>query len=274
MKKILLSLALVLTFTSTLLAQEGEIIYQEFDPPIHHYVVCSDTSMGHKFWLDLDLDGTFDMYFQELIDYRYLRGVFIELEAYNHSKFRNTNSVNWGDTIANVSDPDFVNPNFYHISEFYHDDERWAAIRWQRDNGYCYGWIEVELHCYDYLYPAYPGDPWVWPMSIDFTIHRMAFCTIPDYPLRVGQDSFEWDGINEASAFATLHPNPTSGLVTITGIDLKQVEVFNTLGQRVATASGEGETLQVDLSGLPVGVYFVNVTDGEGRKCTRKVVKE
>jgi hypothetical protein len=42
----------------------------------------------------------------------------------------------------------------------------------------------------------------------------------------------------------------------------------------VATATGEGERLTVDLSGLPSGIYFVNVTDKEGRKCVRKVVKE
>lgn len=75
-------------------------------------------------------------------------------------------------------------------------------------------------------------------------------------------------------AFATLHPNPTTGLVTVIGKDLKDAEVHNALGQRVATATGEGERLTVDLNGLPAGVYFVNITDKEGRKCVRKVVKE
>jgi hypothetical protein len=50
--------------------------------------------------------------------------------------------------------------------------------------------------------------------------------------------------------------------------------VFNTLGQSVATAKGEGERLTVDISNLPAGIYFVNITDGEGRKCVKKVVKE
>ena len=65
-----------------------------------------------------------------------------------------------------------------------------------------------------------------------------------------------------------------TGLVTITGQDLKSAEVFNTLGQQVVSTTGEGERLTVDLNGLPVGVYFVNITDEEGRKCVRKVVKE
>ena len=85
---------------------------------------------------------------------------------------------------------------------------------------------------------------------------------------------YDVDEHQSQEAFAALHPNPTTGLVTITGKDLKQAEVLNTLGQHVATTTGEGEMMQVDISHLPAGVYFVNVTDGEGRKCVRKVVKE
>lgn len=72
----------------------------------------------------------------------------------------------------------------------------------------------------------------------------------------------------------TIHPNPTSGQVIITGKELKSARVINTLGQCVATVKGEGEQITVDISDLPAGVYFVNVTDSEGRKCVRKVVKE
>ena len=92
-----------------------------------------------------------------------------------------------------------------------------------------------------------------------------AVTPIPSYDVEEHQDGF---------GRYTLYPNPTTGLVTVKGQDLKQAEVFNTLGQSVATVKGKGDTLQIDLSGLPTGVYFVNVTDSEGRKCVRKVVKE
>lgn len=52
------------------------------------------------------------------------------------------------------------------------------------------------------------------------------------------------------------------------------VKVFNTLGQRLATVQGDGEQLTADISSLPAGIYFVNITDNGGRKCVRKVVKE
>jgi hypothetical protein len=58
------------------------------------------------------------------------------------------------------------------------------------------------------------------------------------------------------------------------GQDLKTVEVFNTLGQQVSASGGKGERITLDISKLPAGIYFVNITDGEGRKCVKKVVKE
>ncbi len=85
---------------------------------------------------------------------------------------------------------------------------------------------------------------------------------------------FSGTGLDEMEQLFKVFPNPTTGQVTITGRDLKTAEAFNALGQHVATATNDGDRLTVDLGGLPVGVYFVNVTDEEGQKFVRKVVKE
>ncbi len=89
-------------------------------------------------------------------------------------------------------------------------------------------------------------------------------------------DIYDYDDLRETTLDNEVNivPNPTMSLVTITGQDLKSAEVFNTLGQQVAIARSEGETMQIDLSELPIGVYFVNITDKGGRKYVRKVVKE
>jgi len=71
-----------------------------------------------------------------------------------------------------------------------------------------------------------------------------------------------------------VYPNPTNGQVTITGENLRKAEVFNMLGQCVATAIGEGEMLHINLANLPEDIYFVSVTDVNGRKYVRKVLKE
>jgi len=59
-----------------------------------------------------------------------------------------------------------------------------------------------------------------------------------------------------------------------TGKTLRQAEVFNAAGQCTATATGTEDEIRIDLRQLPAGVYFVTVTDAEGRKCVKKVVKE
>ena len=69
-----------------------------------------------------------------------------------------------------------------------------------------------------------------------------------------------------------LYPNPTTGKVTVVGIEAAEVMVYNVLGQLVKTVWGTNE---VDLSGLVEGVYLLRITDAEGRNHTeRLVVKE
>ena len=108
-----------------------------------------------------------------------------------------------------------------------------------------------------------------------FHILESAFCTIPDYPLMWGQTNLTGIEENEeSSAFATLFPNPTNGIVTIAGENLQQAEIINIFGQQVLSVQGKGNELRIDMAALPAGVYFVTVTNEEGLKCVRKVVKE
>ena len=132
------------------------------------------------------------------------------------------------------------------------------AFRHQTVDGYHYGWAHI------YLTRAWHT----------VCISGMGYCTLPNQPIQWGQTDLV--GLEEATsnAFATIHPNPTTGLVTITSENLRQAEVINMLGQKVLSVQGEGNKLQIDLAPLPAGIYFVNVTDSEGRKCVRKVVKE
>ena len=69
------------------------------------------------------------------------------------------------------------------------------------------------------------------------------------------------------------YPNPTADRFVIKGDSLQQVEVYNLLGQFIASMKAEGNILLIDLSSRPAGVYLVSVTDTEGRRCVKKVVK-
>lgn len=89
-------------------------------------------------------------------------------------------------------------------------------------------------------------------------------------------DTINSAGVPEPMALegVQVHPNPTTGLVTVTGRSLRQVELSNVMGQHLLTAKSEGDELTLDIGSLPAGIYFVTITDEEGRKCVRKVVKE
>lgn len=69
-----------------------------------------------------------------------------------------------------------------------------------------------------------------------------------------------------------IYPNPAKEKVTIEGIEATEVEVYNALGQRVKMVRSSNE---INVSGLPEGVYLVRITDIEGKKHVARVaVKE
>jgi len=84
----------------------------------------------------------------------------------------------------------------------------------------------------------------------------------------VGVDETDWQG-NVA-----VYPNPVQSLVTVSGENLKELEVINILGQPVLKIGCSGESVTIDLAGQPAGVYFIKITDKDGNKYSEKVVKE
>lgn len=250
-------------------AQENEIIYTDFVPDSVKVFNYSDE--GHNILkTDMDNDGVEDFYFQALRDPHAPAAcvcLFTNVEG---------SGPNWLSRMAGICDyGDTLNPqNVYSRGAsfcWYHEnpeETKYVGIRILKDNGDCYGWVELNIK-WDSLYAHRLT---VRPI---LTVKCMAYCTIPDYPLRAGQTSLVW-GINEneSIAFATIHPNPTKGMATAIGRNLKQAEVINILGQRVTTVQGKGETMQINISNLPAGVYFVFITNEEGQKCVRKIMKE
>ena len=278
MKKKLFTLLMAIIAMASLHAQEGTIVYTDYG---------SDTVVGfnhHTITFDVDFDGEDDFYIQNYMGgpddhLEYIRFCAINFDftdlAYpvGQETGLGHDTIQTGDTLAQCNEwkhnfdfrwPCNICPEPY--DSFWDGFSGYVGTRKKVEDSYYYGWIEFK----SYWWFRYNG---IWVPTV--ILYKTAFCTIPDYPLMAGQTSLDW-GLDdtEATAFATIHPNPTTGLVTITGKALKQAEVLNTFGQCVTTTQGQGETLQIDIANLPVGIYFVRVTDKEGRKCVRKVVKE
>ena len=269
-------------------AQKGQIIYTDFEPDIFRdYWKILNVPMP-DINLDLDQNGTDDIKL-----YKEYSGWGFQVDA-----IMTVQSTGWWYRLPyTLFAPDNANPitgDTIHVDDVIANIENcwlsWAyrfstyggntactigdpnghyyvSVKHQTTDGWCYGWIDMNMYVNIEEGGSY---------HFYVTVYRMAYCDVPNYPLRVGQTDFSDEVLAESNdqGFVSVFPNPTNGQITITGKELKSAEVYNTLGQHIATTHGEGNQLIVDLCGQPAGVYFVNVTDKEGRKCVRKVVKQ
>ena len=75
--------------------------------------------------------------------------------------------------------------------------------------------------------------------------------------------------VNESSY--NVFPNPVKDVLTVSGENMKQVTVYNALGQLVKSVSCSDDTVQINVNDLQSGMYFVNVINKNGEMTTSKV---
>lgn len=78
------------------------------------------------------------------------------------------------------------------------------------------------------------------------------------------------ESVEENTASITLFPNPANESVTLTGMNIGTVSVFNALGQKVENFVTEGNVLTINTAKYENGVYFIKTNNGI---TTRFVVK-
>ena len=66
----------------------------------------------------------------------------------------------------------------------------------------------------------------------------------------------------------SIYPNPAKESMTIDGIGVSEVQVYNAIGQLVKTIQGTNE---VNVSDMPEGVYVLHITDTEGVSYTERI---
>ena len=79
------------------------------------------------------------------------------------------------------------------------------------------------------------------------------------------------DAVEEQGGNALmLYPNPVGNQLTIDGVEVDGVEVFNAVGQKI----GCFRQNEIDFSSYESGVYFLRVTSSEGQVLFEKVIKK
>ena len=77
--------------------------------------------------------------------------------------------------------------------------------------------------------------------------------------------------VNEQAGMteANVYPNPTNNMVFIEAEGLRQVRVFNMMGQEVLNQAVDGDRFTLDLSSQPQGCYFIETKTEQGSTITK-----
>lgn len=72
------------------------------------------------------------------------------------------------------------------------------------------------------------------------------------------------EGVNELENGLKVYPNPTSNVLNIEGEGMTNIEVYNTVGQRVMMQEVNGDAVQLNTESLNNGIYFLRVKSNDG----------
>ena len=74
------------------------------------------------------------------------------------------------------------------------------------------------------------------------------------------------------NVISAVYPNPTKGAVKIEAENIKNISIFNSLGQIIIENTVNGDTFEYDFSGNEAGLYFIKVETTNGVETKRVTV--
>jgi len=73
----------------------------------------------------------------------------------------------------------------------------------------------------------------------------------------------------------TISPNPTSSSFTITSSSkIETIYITDVLGSKILKQVQNDQSVTINISQLPSGIYFIQVTDENKNSINRKIIKE
>ena len=126
-------------------------------------------------------------------------------------------------------------------------------------------WVEGIGSDYGLLWSGYYGVYDGWHCLLCFHQYGELVWQNPEY----NTCSYPYDAVEEnKDSEISVYPNPVRDRVVIEGIEVVEIQVYNTLGQVVKTVRGTNE---IPVADLPQGVYMLRVTDADGKVYTNKI---
>ncbi len=105
---------------------------------------------------------------------------------------------------------------------------------------------------------AYQNSQWYDPIGLNGFYEFIEDCT----------------EVSETSSIVTaIYPNPTEGMTKIEAQNMKNISIFNMLGEKVFECSANGDTFEYDFSHQSAGVYLIRVETVKDIETIRVTVK-
>jgi hypothetical protein len=259
-------------------AQDDQFLYYDFEPDSVACIKASDYIYGFfYFYLDIDQDGdVHDVAFSK-DSKQYIYAVDGVYPTWEVAKIVDT------DTAVILSDlpVEPINPCWMcflgsHIwgwePNLLCQNVKVGVKKIVGEDSY-YGWINA--------YVKYNKDPELADTIINgeplntVIIDKMAFCKIPNYPLRWGQKSLDESVEENTYNPVAIYPDPTDGVLNISfseNTDCQSVEIYAIDGRLLKSQISNLET--VDMSSFESGLYIIKVRLADGREFTERIVKE
>jgi hypothetical protein len=123
------------------------------------------------------------------------------------------------------------------------------------------------------------SDPYFNGLIDDFRIYGRALSStevssLTNGAMKSAKFISDVESVDQSSGIS-LYPNPVTNTLIINAASMKaaKIELYNISGALVFTKIFDGNQMQIDMSGVPSGIYIIRINDGE-KSILRKVVKK
>ena len=262
MKRIAFLAIILLSFLSVK-AQEGEIIFTDFEPDLCISVQTAPIMPHDTIYVDFTNDGVADFkVFFIMVSTGTIYPYNIVVDGYDRTQRGEYDTIVPSETYPWFTGGYYCwsieNPTFF--------DEIVGVKKIVDGNNY-YAWVRLYSERIPHGGGVVFDKMWTY-------VDKFAYCTIPDYPLRWGQTSLDDDIAEHYAANIMVYPNPTTGIINVSGENITAIEVVNIMGQTMLKKNCDGDEANVDISSFTPGIYFVKVGMNDGNEFSEKIIKE